>query len=50
MLKMWLIHAGSQDWSDCIDAHADSSLHWMHISDGTFSRVATHVMPKIPVP
>ena len=33
------LHADNEDWSDCADAQADLSLHWTHMSEGTFSHV-----------
>ena len=28
--------------SDCVDAQADMSLHWVHMSEGMFYPVAAH--------
>ena len=35
---------GCSFWSDCVDAQADLSLCQMHMSEGTFSHVATYFL------
>ena len=34
------LHADNEDWSDCTQVQADLSLHFAHISEGTFSHYA----------
>ena len=36
------LHAENEDRSDCADVQADLSLCWAHMSESTFSYVATH--------
>ena len=31
-------------WSDCAFAQSDLNLHWSHMSEGTFSDVAVHIL------
>ena len=31
-------------WSDCADVQSDLSLRWAHMSDGTFSDIAAHLI------
>ena len=35
-------HADSEDWSACVDAQANLSLRWAHISEGTFSHIVAY--------
>ena len=37
-------HVDNKDWSDLVDAQADLSLRWLHISEGTFSQVPAQLI------
>ena len=30
-----------------MDVHADLSLHWAHMSEGTFSHVGAHILKRV---
>ena len=40
------LHADNEDWSDSMDAQANLSLRWVHMSEGTFSPVTAHIISK----
>ena len=48
MKKLWIICYTKQDpwwfWSDCANAQADLNLRWAHMSEGTFSDIATNLI------
>ena len=39
-----VFHVDNENWSDCVDIQADMSLHWAHISEGTFFHTAAHFL------
>ena len=36
----------NEDWSVCANAHANLSLCWAYVIEGTFSHVTTHILCK----
>ena len=37
------LHADNENESDCADKQADLCLRWAHMSEGTFSHVASYL-------
>ena len=41
------LHGDNKNGSDCAEVQADLTLHWTHMSKGTFSHDAAQIKPVI---